>query len=135
MKPTFNRILLKLSGEILSGEGGTGIDTKRLNAFAKEICEIHDMDIDVAIVLGGGNIFRGAAGTQDLDRTTGDYMGMMATLINCLAFQDAIEKLNIPSRVLSAINVSQVAEPYIRRRALRHLEKKRNRATPPMPKF
>lgn len=125
MKPKFKRVLLKLSGETLSGEGGSGVDTRKLRAFSQEICEIHDMDVEVAIVLGGGNIFRGAAGNHELDRATGDYMGMMATLINCLAFQDAIEKNNVPSRVLSAINVSQVAEPYIRRRAIRHLEKKR----------
>jgi uridylate kinase len=124
MKPKFKRILLKLSGETLSGEGGSGIDVDTLKVFAKEICEIHGMGIDVALVLGGGNIFRGAS-NNDLERTTGDYMGMMATLINCLAFQAVIEKQNIHSRVMSAINVSQIAEPYIRRRAIRHLEKNR----------
>lgn len=124
MKAKYQRILLKLSGETLSGEGGKGIDVQKLNAFAKEICDTHSLGVEVAIVLGGGNIFRGAH-SQDLDRATGDYMGMMATLINCLAFQAAIEKHDVPSRVMSAINVSQVAEPYIRRRAIRHLEKKR----------
>lgn len=125
-KPALHRILLKLSGEILSGESGVGIDTQHLDSFAKEVCDVHSLGVEVAIVLGGGNIYRGAASEgSSIDRATGDYMGMMATLINCLAFQGAIEKLGVHSRVQSAINVSQVAEPYIRRRAIRHLEKKR----------
>jgi uridylate kinase len=124
---SFKRILLKLGGETLCGEGGQGIDHQVVQNFAKQIKEIHDMKHQIALVLGGGNIFRGLKGVKDggLDRTTADHMGMMATLINCLALQSVIEHLGVHTRVQSAINVSQVAEPYIRRRAIRHLEKGR----------
>ncbi len=126
MKPRFKRVLLKLGGETLSGEGNLGISNEVLQEFAEQICAIHAAGVQVALVLGGGNIFRGSQGIQlGIDRTTGDHMGMLATLINCLAFQSAIEKNGIPTRVQSAISMSQIAEPYIRRRAIRHLEKGR----------
>jgi len=124
--PVFHRVLIKLSGEVLAGEKGFGIDPKAINKISDEIREIYELRIQLALVIGGGNIFRGVLGTAEgLDRASGDYMGMLATVINSLALQNAMESRKIPTRVLSAIEMHQVAEPYIRRRALRHLEKGR----------
>ena len=124
MKPKYQRILLKLSGEVLTGDKTYGISSSVLNRVAGEIKEVVELGTEVGIVIGGGNIFRGIS-AQGIDRVSADYMGMLATLINSLALQDAVESQGIPSRVLSAISMPQVAEPYIRRRATRHLEKKR----------
>jgi len=125
-KLKFKRILLKLSGEVLAGEKGYGIDVDILKKIASEIEEVHRLGAEVAIVVGGGNIFRGVEGTvSEMDRAAADYMGMLATVMNALALQNALEKLGIYTRVLSAIEMKEVAEPYIRRRAIRHLEKKR----------
>ena len=122
----YKRVLLKISGEALAGEKGHGIDGTILAKVATEIGDLHRMGIEVAVVVGGGNIHRGVAGaTTGMDRSTSDYMGMMATVINCLALQDTIERQGIYTRVLSAIEMKEVTEPYIRRRAMRHLEKKR----------
>jgi uridylate kinase len=122
----YNRILLKLSGEALAGEKGFGIDGDMLQKISSEIANLHKMGAEIAIVVGGGNIHRGVAGaTAGMDRSTSDYMGMMATVINCLALQDSLENRDIYTRVMSAIDMQEVAEPYIRRRAVRHLEKKR----------
>ena len=124
--PAYRRVLLKLSGEALAGRVGYGIDPETLGRIAEEICGVVALHVQVAIVIGGGNIFRGiAASAGGMDRATGDYMGMLATVINALALQDAIEKAGVPTRVLSAIEMRAVAEPYIRRRAIRHLEKGR----------
>lgn len=126
MESNYHRVLLKLSGEVLTGDESYGISTSVLNRIAGEIKDVVALGIEVGIVIGGGNIFRGiSADGQGIDRVSADYMGMLATLINSLALQNAIEKQGIPSRVLSAIAMPQVAEPYIRRRATRHLEKKR----------
>lgn len=125
-KPKFKRVLLKLSGEALAGDKSFGIDTAIIQRIANEIKSVHDMGVEVAIVIGGGNIFRGIAGTaKGMDRTSSDSMGMLATVINSLALQDSVEKLGIFTRVMSAIELHQLCEPYIRRRAVRHLEKKR----------
>jgi len=125
-RPSFTRVLLKLSGESLAGAQGYGIDPKTLTTIASEISEVHGLGVQLAIVIGGGNIFRGvAASSQGMERSTADYMGMLATMINSLAMQDALEKIGVPTRVQSAIAMQQVAEPYIRRRAIRHLEKGR----------
>jgi uridylate kinase len=122
----YRRILLKLSGEALMGEKGYGIDTVVLNRFAQEIAEVNRVGVEVAIVIGGGNIFRGVQGVvSGMHRTQSDQMGMLATVINALALQDALERCNLPSRVLSAIKMEQICEPFIRRRAIRHLEKGR----------
>ncbi|HAF78003.1 MAG TPA: UMP kinase [Maribacter sp.] len=122
----YKRILLKLSGEALMGEKQYGIDSNRLNEYAEEIKEVVEKGIEVAIVIGGGNIFRGVAGaSRGMDRVQGDHMGMLATVMNALAMQSALEELGIHTRVISAITMNEVAEPYIRRRAVRHLEKKR----------
>ncbi|MFZ2284524.1 MAG: UMP kinase [Lutibacter sp.] len=122
----YKRILLKLSGEALMGDRQYGIDPKRLSAYAEEIKKIVENGIEVAIVIGGGNIFRGVAGASNgIDRVQGDYMGMLATIINGLALQSAIEALGIKTRLLTAIKMEQVAEPFIKRRAVRHLEKGR----------
>jgi uridylate kinase len=122
----YRRVLLKISGEALAGAAGYGIDAEVLAAFAAEVKDVHDLGCELALVIGGGNIFRGlAASTHGIDRATGDYMGMLATIINALALQNALEKLGVPTRVQSAIAMEQVAEPYIRRRATRHLEKGR----------
>jgi uridylate kinase len=122
----FRRILLKLSGEALMGSRDYGIDPARIESISHEVKQVHDLGVEVALVLGAGNIYRGIeAAAEGMDRATGDYAGMLATLLNCLAVQDALERLGIHTRVMSAINVSEVAEPYIRRRAMRHLEKKR----------
>jgi uridylate kinase len=122
----YKRILLKLSGEALAGDAGFGIDTDVLKILAREITEIHDQDIQIGIVLGGGNIFRGIKGaTHGMDRASADYMGMLATVLNCLALQDALEHEGVHTRVQSAIEMRELAEPYIRRKAIRHLEKDR----------
>ncbi|MEI6790015.1 MAG: UMP kinase [Myxococcaceae bacterium] len=122
----FKRILLKLSGEALQGSLGFGIDPKVMKSMALEIKEITEMDIQVALVIGGGNIFRGlAASTEGMDRSSADYMGMLATILNSLALQDALEQIDIPTRVQSAIAMAELCEPYIRRKAIRHLEKGR----------
>jgi uridylate kinase len=124
--PAYKRILLKLSGEALQGARQSGIDFDTVSKFSDEIKQIHDMGVQVGLVVGGGNIFRGAAGLKNgLDKPTGDYMGMLATIINALAMQAGLEKLGVPTRVLTAIEIRPVSEPYIRRRAIRHLEKGR----------
>lgn len=125
-KPKYNRILLKLSGEALQGPEGYGMSSKALDTISDEIVEVHGLGIEIALVIGGGNIFRGVAGSETgIDRSTGDYMGMLATVINALALQNSIEKRGLNTRVQSALEIKQVAEPYIRRRAIRHLEKGR----------
>ncbi len=122
----YNRILLKLSGEALMGERQYGIDPNRLSDYAQEIKKIVDQNVEVAIVIGGGNIFRGLAGASNgMDRVQGDYMGMLATIINGLALQSALEEAQIQTRLLTAIEMKQIAEPFIKRRAVRHLEKGR----------
>jgi uridylate kinase len=124
--PKFSRILLKLSGEALGGSGGTGIDAAAVQSMAEQIREVRELGVQVVIVIGGGNIFRGLAGSEKgIERATGDYMGMLATVINSLALQDALEKLGVATRVQTAITMTQIAEPFIRRRAVRHLEKNR----------
>jgi len=124
--PIFRRILLKLSGESLMGELDYGTDPKRLREVAEEIKRVHDRGVEIAIVLGAGNIYRGIAGAaQGMDRATADYMGMLAIVLNALTLQDALEKLDVHTRVQSALDIREVAEPYIRRRAMRHLEKGR----------
>jgi uridylate kinase len=124
--PGYKRILLKLSGEALAGSARFGIDSERVQQLSREITEVVATGIEVGIVVGGGNIFRGiAAAAQNMDRVTADHMGMLATVINSLALSDALEQIGIPTRVMSAIEMHQVAEPYIRRRAIRHLEKRR----------
>jgi uridylate kinase len=126
MKLKYNRILLKLSGESLMGSQGFGIDNNVLDYLADEINKTHDSGVELGIVIGGGNIYRGlSASSQGIDRATGDHMGMLATMINSLALQNAIEKKGLTTRLMSAINMEAIAEPYIRRRAIRHLEKKR----------
>jgi len=125
-KPVFKRVVLKLSGEALQGALGYGIDSNVLTSIARQIKEVRSLGVDVAIVIGGGNIFRGIAGsTKGMDRASADYMGMLATVINGLALQDALEKNGVYTRVQSAIQMQELAEPYIRRRAIRHLEKGR----------
>jgi uridylate kinase len=125
-RPKYGRILLKLSGEALGGETGIGISPLALADMANQIREVRDMGVQVVLVVGGGNIFRGLPGSErGIERATGDYMGMLATVINALALQDALEKVGVATRVQSAISMAQVAEPFIRRRAVRHLEKGR----------
>jgi uridylate kinase len=122
----YGRILLKLSGEVLAGEGSFGIDASRVAALASEVAEVVRAGVQVGLVVGGGNFFRGvAAAAQNMDRVAADHMGMLATVINALALQDALEKQGVPTRVMTAIEMHEVAEPYIRRRAIRHLEKGR----------
>jgi len=124
--PAYRRVLLKLSGEALMGDKGFGIDAPTVDRIADEIREIHGLGVQMALVTGGGNIFRGLAAAQSgTDRVAGDHMGMLATVINALALQDALEKRDVSTRVMSAIEMRSVAEPYIRRRAVRHLEKGR----------
>jgi uridylate kinase len=124
--PAFKRILLKLSGEALMGSLDYGTDPERLRAVAAQVKQIHDRGVEIAIVVGAGNIYRGMTGAAaGMDRATADYMGMLATVLNALPLQDALEKLNIHVRVVSAITIAEVAEPYLRRRAMRHLEKGR----------
>jgi uridylate kinase len=125
-QPKYRRILLKLSGEALGGPSGIGICPEAVHGMAAQIREVKELGVQVVVVIGGGNIFRGLSGSEKgIERATGDYMGMLATVINSLALQDALEKLGVPTRVQSAIAMSQVAEPFIRRRAVRHLEKGR----------
>jgi len=122
----YSRVLLKLSGEVLAGNQSYGIDPLKASDLAKEIKIVHEMGISIALVIGAGNIFRGIkAASKGMERVTGDYLGMLATIMNAISIQDALEKLGVETRTLSAITVSQISEPYIRRRALRHLEKKR----------
>ncbi|MCC5909830.1 MAG: UMP kinase [Clostridiaceae bacterium] len=123
-KPLYKRVLLKLSGEALAGTKGFGVDTETITNIALQIKSLMELGVEVAIVVGGGNFWRGRSG-EGMDRTTADYMGMMATVINSLALQDALENVNIVTRVQTAIEMRQIAEPYIRRRAVRHLEKNR----------
>lgn len=126
MKARYRRIVIKLSGEGLAGEAGFGIAPAVIRGIAAEIREVHGLGVQIAIVIGGGNIIRGvAAASEGMDRATADYMGMMAGVINGVALQDALEKEEVPTRVLSALTIQEVAEPYIRRRAIRHLEKGR----------
>lgn len=125
-QPKYRRILLKLSGQALGGESGVGICPEAIHDMARQIREVREMGVEVVIVVGGGNIFRGLQGSErGIERATGDYMGMLATVINGLALQDALEKSGVATRIQSAISMSQVAEPFIRRRAVRHLEKGR----------
>ena len=125
-RPRYHRILLKISGEILAGEGSYGVDPDVIREIAQEIKEVKDLGVEVAVVIGGGNLFRGvAASSRGMDRASADYMGMLATVMNGLALQDALEKIGIQTRVQTAIEMREIAEPYIRRRAIRHLEKGR----------
>ena len=125
-KPRYRRILLKLSGEALGGVEGQGINPEAVHDMACQVAEVQQLGVEVVIVVGGGNIFRGLQGSEKgIERATGDYMGMLATVINALALQDALEKQGVATRVQSAINMTQIAEPFIRRRAVRHLEKGR----------
>lgn len=122
----YRRVLLKLSGEVLMGDQGHGLDTKTVERIAREVRSVHALGVQVALVIGGGNIFRGLAGAAaGMERATADYMGMLATVINSLAMQSALERLGVPTRVQSAIGMQAVCEPYIRRRAIRHMEKGR----------
>src|ERR1017187_3177248 len=124
--PGYQRVLLKLSGEVLAGGASFGIDAERVKSLAREVADVAAAGVQIGVVVGGGNIFRGvAAAAQKMDRVTADHMGMLATVINSLALSDALEQIGIPTRVMSAIEMHQVAEPYIRRRAIRHLEKGR----------
>ena len=126
MKPAFKRILLKLSGEALMGDQNYGIDTKVAEQVAQELKKVHALGVEVAIVVGGGNIFRGVSKSAgNMDRAAADYIGMLATVMNAVVLQDALEKLNVYTRAMSAIDIPQLAEPFIRRRAVRHLEKQR----------
>lgn len=125
-KPKYKRVVLKLSGEALAGNQGFGIDQDTISSIAEQIKEVRDLGVDVAVVVGGGNIWRGVKGSaKGMDRATADYMGMLATVINALALQDALERIGVDTRVQTAIEMRQIAEPYIRRRAIRHLEKGR----------
>ena len=125
-KVTFNRVMLKISGEALMGDQGFGLNPPTVQRIANEVKSVHDLGVEICMVIGGGNIFRGLQGSaQGMERTTADYMGMLATVMNALAMQSALEELGIHTRVISAIPMNEVAEPYIRRRAVRHLEKKR----------
>ena len=124
--PKYQRVLLKLSGEVMAGSAGFGIDAERVRQLACEVAEVAKAGVQLGVVVGGGNIFRGiAVAAKKMDRVTADQMGMLATVINSLALQDALDQMSVPSRVMSAIQMNQVAEPYIRRRAIRHLEKGR----------
>lgn len=125
-KKGYHRVILKVSGEALMGDKGYGIDSAVIDSIAEEIKDVHEMGIEIAVVIGGGNIFRGLAATAiGMERASADYMGMLATVLNALALQDALEKKGVVNRVQSAIEMRALAEPYIRRRAIRHLEKKR----------
>ncbi len=125
-KPVFKRVVLKVSGESLSGTTGYGIESDMISSIADQIKEVVELGVEVAVVCGGGNIWRGIAGSQNgIDRATADYMGMLATVMNSLALQDALEQIEVPTRVQTSIAMQQIAEPYIRRRAIRHLEKGR----------
>ncbi|MFY0619504.1 MAG: UMP kinase [Shimia sp.] len=123
---TYNRVMLKISGEALMGDQGYGLHPPTIERIAKEVKTVHDLGVEICMVIGGGNVFRGLSGAaQGMERTTADYMGMLATVMNALAVQSALEGLGVFTRVISAIRMDEVAEPYIRRRAVRHLEKKR----------
>lgn len=124
MNPIFKRVVLKISGEALSGDKGVGIDVFTIDQISKEIKELHNLGVQVSIVVGGGNFWRGRS-SKDMDRTTSDYMGMLGTVMNALALQDSLESIGVDTRVQSAIDMRQIAEPYIRRKAVRHLEKGR----------
>ncbi len=125
-QPVFKRVVLKVSGEALAGQGGYGIEASVISSIAEQVKEVVELNVEVAIVVGGGNIWRGIAGTaKGIDRATADYMGMLATVMNSLALQDALEQIGVPTRVQTSIAMQQIAEPYIRRRAIRHLEKGR----------
>ncbi|CAM3358458.1 UMP kinase [Marinicrinis lubricantis] len=125
-QPVFKRVVLKLSGEALAGNQGFGIEAETINSVAHQVQEVVELGVEVAIVVGGGNIWRGISGSaQGIDRATADYMGMLATVMNSLALQDALETIGVPTRVQTSIAMQQIAEPYIRRRAIRHLEKGR----------
>jgi len=125
-RPRYRRVLLKISGEALMGDQGYGLHPPTVRRIAEEVKSVHDLGVELCMVIGGGNIFRGLAGSaQGMERTTADYMGMLATVMNALAMQSALEDLGVYTRVISAITMNEVAEPYIRRRAIRHLEKKR----------
>ena len=127
-KPLYRRILLKLSGEALQGSQNFGVSTEIIETISKEIEAVHSLGVEIAIVIGGGNIYRGLSGSSEgMDRTTADYMGMLATVINALALQDHLERTGLKTRVQTALEIKQVAEPFIKRRAIRHLEKKKNR--------
>ncbi len=124
--PIYRRILLKLSGEVLAGERGFGIDPAQANYLAREVKSVYDLGVEIGLIIGAGNIFRGInASSRGMDRVTGDYLGMLATVMNAITVQDALEKMDCPTRTLSAISITQIAENYIRRRALRHIEKGR----------
>lgn len=126
MQKKYNRVVLKLSGEALAGDLGFGIDPKIVSLIAEEIVDAHQLGAEIAIIVGGGNIWRGKTASElGMDRSSADYMGMLATIMNALALQDALEKRELQTRVLSSINMQEIAEPYIRRRAIRHLEKGR----------
>jgi uridylate kinase len=126
MALAYSRALLKLSGEALAGEKGSGLDFHAVEAFAEEVKEVHALGVNLSLVVGGGNIIRGATASREgLDRVSADYMGMLATVINALALQDVLEKIGVDTRVMTAVRMESVAEPYIRRRAIRHLEKRR----------
>jgi uridylate kinase len=126
LKPTYKRVLLKISGEALMGPQGYGLHPPTVERIAREIKSVHELGVEICMVIGGGNIFRGLQGSaQGMERTTADYMGMLATVMNALAMQGSLEAMNVFTRVISAIPMDQVCEPYIRRRAVRHLEKKR----------
>ena len=125
-KPVYNRILLKISGEALMGDQGFGLHPPTVQRIAEEVKKVHDLGVEICLVIGGGNIFRGLSGSaQGMERASADYMGMLATIMNALGMQSALEALNVHTRVISAIPMDQICEPYIRRRAVRHLEKKR----------
>ena len=125
-EPVFDRVLLKLSGEVLANKYGFGIDPEKVSYLAEQIKPIYDANVDIGLIIGAGNIFRGMeAAAGGMDRVTGDYLGMLATIMNAIALQDSLEKIDCETRTLSAINVTQIAEPYIRRRAIRHMEKGR----------
>ena len=125
-EPLYSRVLLKLSGEILAGDKGFGIDPEKASYLANEVKTIYELGTSIGLIIGAGNIFRGIdASSRGMDRVTGDYLGMLATIMNAISVQDALENINCETRTLSALNVSQIAEPYIRRRAIRHLEKGR----------
>ncbi len=125
-EPLYHRVLLKLLGEVLAGEQGFGIDPNKASYLAEEVKSIYDLGVEIGLIIGAGNIFRGMqAASKGMDRVTGDYLGMLATIMNAISVQDALEKVGCETRTLSAISVSQIAEPYIRRRAIRHLDKGR----------
>ena len=125
-EPVFNRVLIKLSGEVLANKYGFGIDPEKVAYLAEQIKPVYNSNIDIGLIIGAGNIFRGMeAAAGGMDRVTGDYLGMLATIMNAIAVQDSLEKIDCQTRALSAINITQIAEPYIRRRAIRHMEKGR----------